>query len=527
MPFPASSPLVQPAVSTADSLTLPSTQAARVVITSSSQVTHDDTVFPPEVTHDVTAFPSQVTVLPSQVTHDLTVLPSQVTHDLTVLPSEVTHDVTVLPSQVTHGVRSFPSEDTHDALDFPPQITSTSDTVTFPADDVHYVTIFPSGVTRDAILISSPTPLQLYSESVTVPTSAASEVAGQKNPALTNTLPTVPMNTAPEPVEAESELFGQLTNAPSPVSTIAPPVLLAASFTSCVGGVTTAVNCVTFASDVVSVGEVHSVDATVASDVIAGQSALYTSMTPTPPSWLPMTVPPTPVPLQPSQGRENASDQGSYHLATGTLPSARLTRAESLLSTEPAAPVDQSSFALWSRSFPRWSVDGHGSSEAGVGGGGGGGGGGDQVSLHAAATESPPNSVPASFPPHAVTPQSSGAVAAGPQGNSSASRETQIYKMCPCACAYRKGTADVSDSQSLASALQRLRRELHVPRDQLSATIRSKTSAPDHRKSSVATGIVGMSVLGLLALLLVAADVISVVTFLHDVITRRHRVRSV
>ena len=475
MPSPESSPLVQPAVSTANSITLPSTQAAHAVIASSSQVTHDDTIF---------------------------------------------------PSQVRHGVTSFPSEGIHDALDFPPQLRSTRDTMTFPPDDVHDVTNFPSGVTRDAILISSPTPLQLYTDSVTVPTTATSEVAGQKTPAPTNTLPTVPMNTAPEPVEAESVLFGQLTNGLSPISTIAPPVLLTASFTSCVGSVTTAVNCVTFASDVVSadsgIGDVNSVDVTVASDVIAGQSGLYTSMTPTPASWLPTTVPPTPVPLQPSQGRENASELGSLHLATGTLPSARPTRAESLLSTEPTAPVDQSSFALWSRSFPPWSADGHSSSEAGVVGGRG-----DQLSLHAAdTTELPPGSVQTSFPPHAVTSQPSGA-APGLQGNSSASRETKHYKLCPCACAYRKETADVSDSQSLASALQRLRRELHVPRDQLSATIRSKTSAPDHRKSSVATGIVGMSVLGILALLLVAADVISVVSFLHDVITRRHRVRSV
>ena len=183
MPFPESSPLVQSAVSAADSLTLPSTQAAHAVIASSSQVTHDDTIF----------------------------------------PSQVTHDDTIFPSQVTHGVTSFPSEGIHDALDFPPQLRSTRDTMTFPPDDVHDVTIFPSGVTRDAILISSPTPLQLYTDSVTVPTSATSEVAGQKTAAPTNTLLTVPMNTAPEPVEAESVLFGQLTNGLFPVSTIAPP----------------------------------------------------------------------------------------------------------------------------------------------------------------------------------------------------------------------------------------------------------------------------------------------------------------
>ena len=105
------------------------------------------------------------------------------------------------PSQVRHGVTSFPSEGINDALDFPPQLRSTRDTMTFPPDDVHDVTNFPSGVTRDAILISSPTPLQLYTDSVTIPTTGHPRGGGPENPAPTNTLPTVPMNTAPEPVE--------------------------------------------------------------------------------------------------------------------------------------------------------------------------------------------------------------------------------------------------------------------------------------------------------------------------------------
>ncbi|KAK7473756.1 hypothetical protein BaRGS_00034979, partial [Batillaria attramentaria] len=99
-------------------------------------------------------------------------------------------------------------------------------------------------------------------------------------------------------------------------------------------------------------------------------------------------------------------------------------------------------------------------------------------------------------------------------------------RLCPCTCTTVNRMHDVTNSQFLSSVVESIRSELHVPTETLSSTIRAKTSAEDNRPSSVTTGIMGIVVLGVIGLLLVAADIISVVRFLKETIGNRTKMHS-
>ena len=333
---------------------------------------------------------------------------------------------------------------------------------------------------------------------------------------------TVIANAAPESVKAETMELFPVTSEPSLGSTVTPTGLLIESAkpddcTACspplsVGSGGTAANYVTDASSFVNgvstdIRDVNDVDLAGVSDdvsvVNAGQSDTYASMTPVLPRPLPLTVSPTPAPLQPSS-------------QAGTQPSVDFDGAESFLSR---------STAMKPTSLPPSSLS---YDEAGQGDESDG----DSPSLFGPAAESCLGSsgtttVVVSALQASFSSQAFSLLPSRPEGKPAKSQEAKKYQLCPCACAHQnRRTIRANDSQSLASALQSLHRELHVPRDQLSSTRRSKTSAPDFRKSSVTTGIVGMSMLGLLGLFLFAADVLSVVSFLYNVVTKRHRVES-
>ncbi|GFR69875.1 skin secretory protein xP2-like [Elysia marginata] len=107
-----------------------------------------------------------------------------------------------------------------------------------------------------------------------------------------------------------------------------------------------------------------------------------------------------------------------------------------------------------------------------------------------------PSSSPTSTPPSGSTsPQSS-------------------HKLCPCDCSWNAGA--VYTDAEVQVMVDKITKELTVPKQNLSSVIRAKISAEDSRQSAVSTGVVGLVLTGLVGGVIFYLDVMPLLAYLRS-----------
>ncbi|PVD36314.1 hypothetical protein C0Q70_03293 [Pomacea canaliculata] len=77
-----------------------------------------------------------------------------------------------------------------------------------------------------------------------------------------------------------------------------------------------------------------------------------------------------------------------------------------------------------------------------------------------------------------------------------------------------------------ANLTEEIKDSLILPKKQLSAQIRAKTSAPDARPSSVSAGVVAIAIISLVFFCLVVPDLLTLAQFLHGVLKADRRLTT-
>ncbi|PVD36192.1 hypothetical protein C0Q70_03167 [Pomacea canaliculata] len=104
------------------------------------------------------------------------------------------------------------------------------------------------------------------------------------------------------------------------------------------------------------------------------------------------------------------------------------------------------------------------------------------------------------------------------------SSSTSTAMKCACACTAAREADAKQRQEQLTSALELIHSSLSVDVNNLSSRVRRKTSAKDDRVSSIATGMTGVAVLVVVAVLLLTSDILSFLAYLQRLFAHRGRV---